>query len=56
VLRNEAMDPLFEAVADATEEAIWNSLLQATDVQSRTGSARALPVDRVRAALRASGR
>jgi D-aminopeptidase len=55
-LSDHALNDVFEAVADATEEAIWNSLLQATDVQSRTGSARALPVDRVRAALRASGR
>ncbi len=51
VLRNDAMSPLFVAVADATEEAIVNSLLQAT---TTTGSGRtvpALPLDAVRAAL-----
>ncbi|PZQ62168.1 MAG: aminopeptidase [Phenylobacterium zucineum] len=34
-LANEAMSPLFVAVADATEEAIYNSLLKATPIESR---------------------
>ncbi len=42
VLSNAAMTPLFIAVADATEEAIVNSLLQATSVRTRYGSADAL--------------
>jgi D-aminopeptidase len=33
-LGNEAMSPLFVAVADATEEAIWNSLLMAAPGRS----------------------
>ncbi|MEI6419500.1 MAG: P1 family peptidase [Sphingomonadales bacterium] len=33
-LGNEAMSPLFVAVADATEEAIWNSMLMATPGRS----------------------
>jgi D-aminopeptidase len=33
----EALSPLFEAVIDATEEAIYNSLLRATTVRGRDG-------------------
>jgi D-aminopeptidase len=56
-LGNEAMSPLFVAVADATEEAIANSLLMATDVESRdpaTGAVRrvqALDAETVRQRL-----
>ncbi len=56
-LGNEAMSPLFVAVADATEEAIANSLLMASDVESRdpaTGQRRrtpALPAELVRQRL-----
>ena len=45
-LGNEAMSPLFVAVADATEEAIANSLLMARTVESRdpaTGQLRRVP-------------
>jgi D-aminopeptidase len=58
-LGNEAMSPLFVAVADATEEAIANSLLMATNVESRdpaTGQTRrvpALPTDLVRRLVQA---
>jgi D-aminopeptidase len=34
-LSNDAMSPLFQAVAEATEEAIYNSLLMATTTRSR---------------------
>jgi len=34
-LANDAMSPLFVAVADATEEAIYNSLLKAVTIESR---------------------
>jgi D-aminopeptidase len=37
VLRNDAMSPLFGAVAEATEEAIWNSLFCARTVHGRDG-------------------
>lgn len=56
-LGNEAMSPLFVAVADATEEAIANSLLMASDVESRdpaTGAVRrvqALDAETVKRAL-----
>lgn len=51
VLRNEAMSPLFVAVADATEEAIVNSLLQATATTANGRTVPALPLDALRAAL-----
>lgn len=57
---NDLMTPLFVAVADATEEAIYNSLLMAettTSRDARTGetvTVRGLPVERVRALLRAA--
>ena len=44
-LSNSAMSPLFQAVAEATEEAIYNSLLQAEDVVGHLGTIRALPVE-----------
>jgi D-aminopeptidase len=46
-LGNDAMSPLFLATVEATEEAIYNSLLQATTVSGRDGNrAEALPIDR----------
>jgi D-aminopeptidase len=50
-LSSEAMSPLFEAALEATEEAVYNSLLQATTVQSRGRTVEAIPIDRVRAIL-----
>lgn len=35
LLRDEHLDPLFEAAVEATEEAIINSLMQATDMRGR---------------------
>lgn len=52
---NDGMSGLFQAVVEATEEAIYNSLFRATTVTSRFGTAEALPIDRVREILRASG-
>jgi D-aminopeptidase len=51
-LSNDAMSGLFQAVVEATEEAIYNSLLMATTVSSRRGTVEALPVGEVRAILR----
>ena len=45
------MSPLFQAALEATEEAVYNSLLRATTVASRSGTAEALPIDRVREIL-----
>jgi D-aminopeptidase len=51
------LSPLFEAVAEATEEAIIDSLLQATTVYGRDGhTAPALPIAPLRALLRRAGR
>jgi len=51
------LSPLFEAVIDATEEAILNSLLRATTVRGRDGHvAEAIPVERLRELLRRHGR
>ncbi|MAE75423.1 MAG: aminopeptidase [Planctomycetes bacterium] len=47
VLRNDRTSALFVAAAEATEEAILNSMFRATAVESKSGKARALPVDRV---------
>ena len=45
VVTNDGMSPLFQATADATEEAIYNSLLRAETVRGYRGTVRALPVD-----------
>ena len=50
------MSPLFEAVLDATEEAVDNSLLQATDVTANGRTIHALPIDNLRALLKQYGR
>jgi D-aminopeptidase len=55
-LGNEAMSPLFQAVVEATEEAIYNSLLRATTVTGRDGHrVEALPIDKVVEILRKYG-
>jgi D-aminopeptidase len=51
ILPPGAMSPLFEAALEATEEAVFNSLFQATTVSSRFGTAEAIPVDKVRSLL-----
>ena len=50
-LANDAMSALFQAVVEATEEAIYNSLFKATTVRSRGRTDEALPLDRVREIL-----
>ena len=45
LVRNDAMSGLFQAVIDATEEAIDNSLLRAETVRGYRGVVRPLPVD-----------
>jgi D-aminopeptidase len=56
LLPSEATSPLFQAALEATEEAVYNSLLRATTVTSALGAAEALPVDRVVEVLRRYGR
>ncbi len=50
-LPNDDMSPLFEAVIEATEEAIYNSLFMATTVTSRGRTIEAIPLDRVKEIL-----
>jgi D-aminopeptidase len=45
-LSNDAMSPLFQAVAEATEEAVYNSLFKATNVRGGRGEVEALPIER----------
>jgi D-aminopeptidase len=51
VLPTDGVSPLFQAALEATEEAIYNSLLRATTTTSRGTTVEALPIDRVRAVL-----
>lgn len=46
-IRNEAMTPLFQAVAEATEEAAINALFASTRVEGHRGTAEPLPHDAV---------
>jgi D-aminopeptidase len=49
------VSPLFEMALEATEEAVYNSLLRATTVVSKSGKAEAIPVERVREILNKYG-
>jgi D-aminopeptidase len=51
VLPTDAVSGLFEAALDATEEAVYNSLLRASDVTSAGRTVRAIPIEEVRALL-----
>jgi D-aminopeptidase len=51
VLPTDAVSPLFQATLEATEEAVYNSLFQATTVTSKFGTAEAIPIERVRELL-----
>ena len=55
LLSNEAMSPLFLAVIEATEEAIYNSLFRATTTTGRGHTVDALPIDRTLEILRSHG-
>lgn len=53
VLSNDDMSPLFQAVKEATEEAIYNSMFMATDMKGRNGHfVPAIPLDEVVRILR----
>ena len=50
-LPSDGMSPLFEAALEATEEAVYNSLLKATSVTANQRIIEAIPIDRVREIL-----
>src|SRR4029079_5422011 len=56
LLPTDGVSGLFEAVLDATEEAVDNSLLAATDVTANGRTIRAIPLDSLTAILRKHGR
>jgi D-aminopeptidase len=55
LISNDAMSPLFLAVIEATEEAVYNSLLRATTTTGRGHTVEALPIDRTIEILRKHG-
>lgn len=54
-MSNDAITPLFQAAAEATEEAIINSLFRATTVEGHRRTAQALPLAPVLEQLKAAG-
>jgi len=56
ILPSDATSALFEAVLDATEEAIYNSMLQATDTTGNGRTVRAIPIEPLEALLAKYGR
>jgi D-aminopeptidase len=56
LLPTDSVSGLFEAVLDATEEAVYNSLLKATDSAGNGQTVRALPVDRLKELFAKYGR
>jgi D-aminopeptidase len=55
-LPTDRVSPLFEAALDATEEAVYNSLLQAVDTTGNGRTIRALPIEPLRQLLKKYGR
>ena len=55
LLSNDSMSPLFEAVIEATEEAIDNSLFRAHDITGNGHTVKALPIERVVELLKKHG-
>jgi D-aminopeptidase len=53
VMPTDGVSGLFEAVMDATEEAVYNSMLKAVDVTANGRTIRALPIDRLTELLKA---
>jgi D-aminopeptidase len=56
ILPTDSVSGLFEAVLDATEEAVDNSLLKAADVTANGRTIRAIPIDALQALLKKYGR
>lgn len=56
VVANDEMSPLFQAVIEATEEAILNSILRAKTITGNGRTVEAIPIEKVREILRKYGR
>jgi D-aminopeptidase len=54
-LSNESTSPLFQAAVEATEEAIYNSLLKATTVRRGSVTVEPLPLEKTREILKRHG-
>jgi D-aminopeptidase len=55
LVANDEMSPLFVAVIEATEEAIYNSLFKAVTMRGNGHTVEALPIERTREVLRRFG-
>jgi D-aminopeptidase len=55
LLTNDAMSPLFEAVIESTEEAVYNSLLRATTITGHGHTVEALPLEKTTGILKKYG-
>jgi D-aminopeptidase len=56
ILPTDSVSGLFTAVLDATEEAVYNSLLKATDVTAGGRTIRAIPIEPLQALMKKYGR
>jgi len=56
LVESESLSPLFQAVLEATEEAVYNALLRAETMTGNGVTLEALPIDRLRALLAAHRR
>ena len=56
VLPTDSVSALFESVLDATEEALYNSMLRAIDTTGNGRTIRALPIEELKAVLKKYGR
>lgn len=56
ILPTDSVSGLFEAVMDATEEAVYNSMLRAVDTTANGRTYRALPIEELRGVLKRYGR
>jgi len=56
LLANDAMSPLFLAVIEATEEAVYNSLFRARTMTGKGRTIEALPLEKILEILRRQGR
>jgi D-aminopeptidase len=56
ILPTDAVSGLFEAALEATEEAVYNSMLKAADMTGNGRTVRALPIDELKSILKKYGR